>query len=544
LGRSAANKNKLRNKRQTGRPPARGVTLIYTAFSIVFMCGMLGLAIDGGVAYFLKARLYQAVDAGCLAGARSLNRGQDLSSQAASAQATALKFFQANFPANFWGSSVSTPTTTVAVGTTDVTKQGTPGDPNSPYMPDPNTRYVSMRATATVPLYFMRVLGLNTVNISAFAQAARRDANIMIILDRSGSMKNAISQLVTSADWFVGNFAPGRDYVGLVTFGGTYNLIKPTQSFSPTVVNAINTLSSSTVGGTTNHSQPLWVAYQALAELNQPGALNAIIFFTDGQPNTVFADWETPDNPTTGVTNLTNPTTCNNGTYTVTVSGKSKTAYSPVLGYALVPTGSNVTPWGLFATTVFANNNQSAIPPYQPNSTAPGTVTTDYVNTAYDTYDSSTSGSHSELKTMSKSTGCVFRSDYTKVSSDFKQIPPQDYYGNATAPASQGYKSVTLTTFNATNLAAAAYNAGDQAAQRMRAGTLNGIVPLIDCIALRTTDANIDSTYMKRLANANDSANIIYNSSKPTGLYVYASSTGDLQAAFMEIASQILHLQQ
>jgi len=62
---------------------------------------------------------------------------------------------------------------------------------------------------------------------------------------------------------------------------------------------------------------------------------------------------------------------------------------------------------------------------------------------------------------------------------------------------------------------------------------------LIDTIALNT-GAAIDSVYMKRLANTADSTS--YDGTKPTGLYVYASTTADLQGAFVQIASQILHL--
>jgi hypothetical protein len=122
-------------------------------------------------------------------------------------------------------------------------------------------------------------------------------------------------------------------------------------------------------------------------------------------------------------------------------------------------------------------------------------------------------------------------------------IPTSDYYGNLTTSPTQ-YKAVTLTSFNGTNLTAAAFNAGDYAAQRMRSGALGSptaIVPLIDTIGLNDGYA-IDSGYMNRLANTVNST--IYDSTKPTGIYVYATSTADLQSAFVQIASQILHLSQ
>jgi Flp pilus assembly protein TadG len=466
------------------------------AVSFVMISGMIGLGIDVGIMYFLKARLSQAADAAALSGARSLARGADINSQAANAQAVATRYFNANFPQGFWGctTNLATPVVTQNAGT--------------------KIRYVTVTATAAAPLYFLRMLGFDTTTLGASAQAARRDANIIIILDRSGSMSGSISQLVTSADWFVGQFAPGRDKVGLVTFGGTYNLIKPTINFSPGVVNSINTLTSATVNGTTNHAQPLWVAYQALAEANEPAALNAIVFFTDGQPNTITADWQPK---------LSTIANCNNG--------KTGAVWNPVIGYALTYSNGTST-GGLFGTS-------APLPPYQPLTTSAGTVATAYVSTAYDANDSAF---NTERIALATSSSCNFWGNAQNISSDLSGIPGTDIYGNQTAAATK-YKAVTLTSFNATNLTAAAFNAGDYAAQRMRAGALGTptpIVPLIDCISLVTTGP-IDDVYMKRLANTLDST-MPYDVTKPTGIYVHANTTADLQGAFVQIASQILHL--
>ncbi len=492
----------------TSRPKRRGVILVFTALALLALIGLVGLAVDMGVAYFLQARLSQAADAAALAGARSLSRGADLSTQASNAQAVATRYFNANFPSGFWGCTTSLQTPLV-----------TAYNPSDSTHTDNKVRYVTIRASATAPLYFMRALGLNTTTIGTSAQAARRDANIMIILDRSGSMSAAVSQLVTSANWFVNQFAPGRDKVGLVTFGGSYSLVKPTLTSIPSVTAAINTLTSSTVAGTTNHSQPLWVAYQALADpliTNEPGAWNAIVFFTDGQPNTILADF---------YAYRKNPSTCDkNGT--------------TMIGYAL---GSPVT--AFFGT--------SLAPPYQPTSTSAGTTPSAYVSTAYDSTDSCpASGTYSYCTASSlisqystNYSGCSFVANSANFTSDITQIPPTDYYGNQTNPASP-YKTVTLTSVTGANITNAAFNAADQAAQRMRAGALGSptpIVPVVDTIALNTGQTP-DDVYMKRLANANDTANTIYDSTKPTGMYVYASTTADLQSAFIQIASQILHL--
>lgn len=47
---------------------------------------------------------------------------------------------------------------------------------------------------------------------------------------------------------------------------------------------------------------------------------------------------------------------------------------------------------------------------------------------------------------------------------------------------------------------------------------------------------------MKRVANTKDST--IYDSTKPTGLYIDTQHANELQSAFLQIASEILRLSQ
>ncbi len=496
----------LKNKSEHNNEGRKGVALILSTFAILMIGGLIGLAIDGGIAFFLKARLSQAMDAASLAGANSLARGINDAAQTANAQATAQNFYYANFPSHFWGCTVPAPTVTVTLGTGA----------------NVNVRYVQVTGSVTTPLYFLRVLGLTTASLSSTATAQRRDVNLMVVLDRSGSMSPGIAELVASSTWFVNQFAQGRDEVGLTTFGGTYYMIQPSNNFKPSVTNAIGTLNSGNVYGTTDHAQPLWQTYKALAALGEPAALNVIVFFTDGEPNTIFADWSSY---------LVNHATCGNGPKT------GGPPWNQLLGYALVYS-DNSTMGGLFANTTL-------MPPFGGgDSLSPGTVGTAYVNTAYDSNDSG-------ITTKTTYTGCNYESSVTSVSSDFTQIAAYDYYGNATNPAANPpldcpsctnqYKGVNLKNFNATNLLAAAFNAGDSASQRWRQGVINNIVPLVDSIALND-GSPIDSVYMSRLANTTGSTS--YNNQAPAGNYYYITSTSQLQPAFMAIASQILHLSQ
>ena len=81
----------------------KGVSLIVVAVSLAFIVPVVGMMIDVGVLYSVKARLQAAVDGASLAAARALNLGQTTSAQATSAQQNAVNWFYANFPTHSWG---------------------------------------------------------------------------------------------------------------------------------------------------------------------------------------------------------------------------------------------------------------------------------------------------------------------------------------------------------------------------------------------------------------------------------------------------------
>jgi len=468
------------------RKKSRGVAMVLVTLLLMVIVPLIGLAIDGGTVYFLKGQLQQAVDAAALSGARSLSSGLTLNAQIANATNTATQYFKANFSDHFWGCSISSFGANVS------------DDPNSAQV-----HIVSVSATANAPLYFLRMIGKTTAVIGASAQAKRRDVNVMMVLDRSSSMgaAGAITPMIQGATLFANSFAPGRDTVGAVVFGGNYYIYQPTKSFQPSLVTALSKITSS---GNTGTAQALWVAYQALAGLNEPGALNVILFFTDGLPNGFTADF---------APYRANAATCN-------VGGAPMVGWvSQISGFVNDPGTTH----GLFSYTVANPSN-----PSDPSD-----------------------GSNSEL--ITNRAGCNFASNPNNMYTDFTQIPPKDYYGNQTNPANP-YKSPTYPQATgavtmagglkrATQVAAASFNAADQAAQRMRNGEINGIIPLVYAISLLDTPSEPpDPVFMKRVANTTDSN--IYDSTKPTGRYINTTANNQLQNAFLQIASEILRLNQ
>jgi Mg-chelatase subunit ChlD len=453
--------------------PRRGIGLVTVGVAMLVLVPMIGLGVDGSSLYIVRARLSQAVDAAVLAGAQSLNVGENISSQTASATAFATKYFYANFPTGLWGTS--SPSVSVSVTQNDAT----------------HLRQVAMTASVTAPLYFMKILNFSSSTVQISATASRRDINVMLVLDRSGSMVDAgaIPSLQSAATEFVNQFASGRDKVGLeVMGGGTYMAYSPSVNFETDSPNVPTLIGELVGGGATNTSQALWLAYQQLVNLNEPGALNVIVLFTDGRP-TAF----------TGSFPISSKSSCTSKT--------NKTA----------------------AITYYVNNSQNPV-----------------ANAGLFQYlDTSITDVSTEGRVIADSSGCAYNNNQVwsataeNVTKDISAFPSQDIYGNGTAT---GYQPVTLTAVsNTATVDATSINAADSAATRIRADA--NLIPVIYTIGLGGTSIYPPETsFMQRISN--DPASSTFNSAEPAGLYVYSPDYTQLQAAFETIASQLLRLSQ
>ncbi len=249
------------------RTSERGAALLlFTLMLVIVVLPMIGLSIDGGVAYFAHARLSAAVDAAALAAARSLNVGADLPSQIGNAKNVAQQYFNANFPPGLLNSTNATAAVSIPI----------PAQPTDPIT-------VNIQASADVNLYFLGLLGHPTATLSASAQTSRRDVNVVLTLDRSGSMSGVCGIMKSDAQNFVSMFVSGRDTVGLITFMGNGNVDqKSTKDFKPVIHDTLATLQC---GGNTGSAQALSLAHQQILSVAEPSALNVIVFFTDGVPN-------------------------------------------------------------------------------------------------------------------------------------------------------------------------------------------------------------------------------------------------------------------
>jgi Flp pilus assembly protein TadG len=245
-----------------------GGVAIMVALALLVLLAVVGLVIDGGLAYLVKARLNAAVDSAALAAARAVPAGNNQTEQRASAQAASAKFFAANIPSDYL---LSTPT----LLSTEVTF-------------DAGTVTIDVNAEAPMPVSLMQVLGFTALTPRAYAQTIRRDLDMALVVDNSGSLSGNAVAVRAAAKSFLNKFNVTQDRVALIQFGA-----------GAEVDNPINTLArgfdrNSMLGkidrynfpGSTSSVEGMWHARDQLNKiaLINRSAMRVIVFFSDGAP--------------------------------------------------------------------------------------------------------------------------------------------------------------------------------------------------------------------------------------------------------------------
>ena len=454
----------------------RGISLIFTAMSLVFIVPMVGLAIDAGILYTVKGKLQMAVDAASLAAARALSRGNDDTTQQNNARAVAQEYVLLNFPSGYF--NVATPT--FGANNSGITVDSSVA----------NQRSVSVTAYVDAPLYFLRWLGNNSTTVSATATAVRRDVNVSVVIDRSASLQasGSCNGLKAAAIGFVNKFANGRDNMSLVTFASSANADFPIANDFQTAATPVPAILNQLVcSGGTSSALGLNLGYQQLLTLNQPNALNVVLFFTDGQPTAFTA--AIPIKPAS---------TCN-----------LKTPKTGVLS----ATGN---PWGLLDPT---NAGQPLATDY-PILNHPANI----------------------------SQGCAYAANWTapnypsanNVATDIQNVPTTDSYGNNLV---NGYQTVTTSggflVLTAANIINASINAADSQGLKIRQSVTIPNIRVFS-IGLGNAPGGVPDDFLERVANDPRATN--YDSAYPKGKYIFSPSASDLSDAFAQVASEILHL--
>src|ERR1035437_1693515 len=95
------------NRHLTERGSRRGFVSVYVCLACMALIPLAGMAIDFSVLYAVKAKLQTAVDAAAIGAGYKLQRTTNMndSTQIAGINNAAQRFFNANYPTNFFGSS-------------------------------------------------------------------------------------------------------------------------------------------------------------------------------------------------------------------------------------------------------------------------------------------------------------------------------------------------------------------------------------------------------------------------------------------------------
>ena len=486
---------------------SKGQVIVLVAIALVVTLALVGLALDVGRAYGVKARLNAAVDAASIAGGRGVKQGADDATRMANAQAAAQNAFSANFNEGYLGAtSVAAPNITV-----------------TPVHNPDGTWTVTVSAARALPTYLAKLVGWSTLNVGSSAQSTVRNLDLMLVLDCSSSLaiSGSFGPLQTAAINFINHFQEGAggDRVGLAAFGNgaevRYRLNQDfsyaTRGFSKAnITAAINGLpvprSSPPYTYTASSEGMRRGLYELdLVPANIRSTLRVIVFFSDGEPNTFAGRFNNGGTP--------NPSNIQDGTlmslnmnYLANALLISQSTYTNVNNISKLDTYTIPTPYVSDTTPIYfdyAAITGIAIPPAPPSPNADPLTQTVNLMSAPGTYQR---GNYDKSGGNLQYTDC----NVNKIARNMVENIAN------TARSGTGTNSVLIYTIGLGTLNSTEINGCGYGSQEWGQNVL------------------------RRLAN-DKSANT-YNSSQPTGLYVNAPTAADLDRAFTTIANQILRL--
>ena len=533
------------------RARSRGVILLLMCLSLPMMIGMMGLGIDVGLMYAVKGRLQMACDGAAVAALRSLSLAQTTASQTVAATNVATQWFNANFAGSYLGAqNTSAPAITVV-------------DDNVNQI-----RTVTVTATTSSPSYFMKLWGRNGTTVGALGQAARRDVVIMMVMDRSGSMNNVNNSyggrtpcqvMVEAAKQFTGMFQQGRDRIGLVTFAETGQVAQsPSTNFQTTLGytnsggNGAGSLDSISCTGGTNTSTGVSLAWNELYKTQLPGALNALVVFTDGQPTAGTFNFIVPA--------AIDPTGTVQSAVLASSSCLDSTGKAMRLGGNMIPSPRS---WISREANLNGNSISLGVNSYWGTITGPVGALYGATNSLYgvDPFFAPTGTTASNLENVEKNTteapGCAFTGNGSPTA-DIAFVPPQDYFGNSSSGnwnnlATSSIQGAFRTTVTANNVSNVVFNLADNAANWTRGThtyTNGNAMPGAQVFTIGLGgNGGVDYTLLQRMANDPNAdphgaygAYPGYNTAQPVGTFIYSSDASQLQSAFVRLASMILRI--
>jgi hypothetical protein len=289
-------------------------------------------------------------------------------------------------------------------------------------------------------------------------------------------------------------------------------------------------------GGWTGTPGAMSVGYNELFKKNLPGALNIIMFMTDGLPNVLVVNNQTRMK-NIGAAGVASACKDSNGRRFYDPAPAGDFVANPPAWYPSIALG------GIFGTI-----------PAGPI----GAIGENFGVNRWYSATNNPSGYSQGTASSTAAPGCAFPSGAGNFKNDISGFPENDIFGNSLT----GYRAVNRWTSGSyvnqlrndqlSNTDNMAFNASDAAATQARTNaTLQAYVFGVGLGG--TTGAPPDYRLMQRMTN--DPNADLYNTpalygaytnipSQPVGTFIYASNPGQLNSAFLKISSMILRLSQ
>ncbi len=160
----------------------RGMSGVMITMSLIPTIGVIGIATDVSRAYIVKSRLSSALDAAALAGGKNFFETDR--------EAQIKKYFDANFPAGFFGATVT--------GPYEVDADGNKLPVGHQYAQ--NEKVLRLTADVAVPTVFMQLFSFDNMGVGGDSEVTREISllDVVIAIDMSGSMLRNIEGNSTS----------------------------------------------------------------------------------------------------------------------------------------------------------------------------------------------------------------------------------------------------------------------------------------------------------------------------------------------------------
>jgi uncharacterized protein YegL len=261
--------------KHAGRGEA-GTVLLAVALFLTLLLTFCALGSEAGRWFLVRAELSKSVDAGALAGAKNISNPH------VDPKLLAEEFSAENFQSGYIGTPGS--------GTTGSVRF------NAELVAD---NKIKVNGNANAMPVFGGLIGIHDVPVGAAGAAEMQKVEIMLVLDRSGSMSGKpMADLKVAAKSFLDYFADtqAQDKMGLISFATAVSVDRQMGiNFVAPMKTAINAMGAN---GYTNSEDAIDQADGPLGFTNQSAVpagskvQQFLIFFSDGRPNTIRSSFK------------------------------------------------------------------------------------------------------------------------------------------------------------------------------------------------------------------------------------------------------------